>query len=698
VAVALLLGLVCVSPAPGRVLMVVFPLANQDTVHSELLEWGRYAVAECFSRNSRYVRELQVWDPAFLCSADTSVRDLSSDSLLALHHQRWKWDIAVGGSIASSGDSLLITLRAVRYVDGKPARRQLQAAGRSAIGVTSRLYAELLGALGGAVPPQATQPRAATESDLAYRTYVAGYGFELRRNYSAAASAYTRALELDGRLSFAAVRLANIYALRRDFTAASTWMHHAALRSSSDPVVAGMSALYLVQFDDPGKAAEYIQAHTGLLDQTAEGLAAQGMLYSLLGQYDRAVALLTQAVAFGPSDLETDLALGRAYLAAGDFTMAADVFNRLVAFRPDCLRYYSFLGAAYRSQGRLMESERVLAAAYRLSSDDVPLLVNLASTRFALGRYDEAERLLLHARELNPFLIEVAVNLAVVYWQLGKQREARALLTTARRSRKDRQATLSAEAGFLVSEGKTREALGRFREAEHAGRKNEQVLNNLGLLCADLGRLSEAAAWYDELLRLTPNRLDVLVRQADIQARRGDLAGAESSCRRILQLSPHNEEAIRRLAAVLEQQERPTEAVTVIERHLADFPSDVALRVAVADIYRRMGWYEVAAMHLEQAVRDFPGHYAAEIDLGRTLYDLIVHKNSRQFDKAIAVLKRASVMAPADPEPEYLLGRIYLDCTREGELGREYLNRALAHASDAAMRRSIEGALAGKSN
>jgi predicted Zn-dependent protease len=111
-----------------------------------------------------------------------------------------------------------------------------------------------------------------------------------------------------------------------------------------------------------------------------------------------------------------------------------------------------------------------------------------------------------------------------------------------------------------------------------------------------------------------------------------------------------------------------------------------------------MGWYEVAAMHLEQAVRDFPGHYAAEIDLGRTLYDLIVHKNSRQFDKAIAVLKRASVMAPADPEPEYLLGRIYLDCTREGELGREYLNRALAHASDAAMRRSIEGALAGKNN
>jgi tetratricopeptide (TPR) repeat protein len=107
-----------------------------------------------------------------------------------------------------------------------------------------------------------------------------------------------------------------------------------------------------------------------------------------------------------------------------------------------------------------------------------------------------------------------------------------------------------------------------------------------------------------------------------------------------------------------------------------------------------MGWYEVALQKYEFVVRDFPTHPDGYTGVGRTMYDLIVHKGSKAYDKAIFALKNASEIAVADPEPDYLAGIIYRDYKHYPELALEHLAKALARASEPSMKEKVRAAMA----
>lgn len=685
------------APATARLNLVVFPLVNQDSVAPELSDWASCAVAESFGRSARYVPHVQVWDPAYMFGVDTSGWLLTTDSAILVHQSRWHWDIAVGGAFSTSGDTIRFSLRVARYAGGRLVKRTFDAQGVSVLETVERICVELFGSLGEPATGDelARHARGATNSETAYRTYVAGYRFEMLGQSWAAVSAYQTAIESDPGLGHAAIRMAQLYARGRDPRSADRWARYAIQRTGTDHVLAGLAASYAAARWNAAKAGEVIATFGPVLERSADGYYAAGLYYLQRGEYQRAVAQLTRALAYGPSDLETDLALGRAYQATGDFAMAAEAFNRLASYRPNCGRYYSFLGAAYRNLGYLMESVRVLSMALALENDDVTVMVNLANTYIELGWYQEAERLLTRASALNPLLAEAQVNLAVVYWQSERREQARSILASLRKNTGRSQAVFNNEAVMLAGEQRYHEALDRLRDAEKAGLKNERVIANLAAVTEQAGKLGEAAMWYDELLRLKPDRLDALVARARISVRRGELAPAEAALLKILAIAPHNEDAVSMLADVLVRQGRPSEAVEKLERYLNDFPGDAGARLELATVYLGMQWYPVAAVHFEQVAREIPQRYEAQIGLGEALFGQAQTARGGTVDveRLLAVLLKAQALANAKPEPEYLLGRLYLDYRRDPRLAHEYLSRAYANATDRALRDKIRDAM-----
>jgi tetratricopeptide (TPR) repeat protein len=452
----------------------------------------------------------------------------------------------------------------------------------------------------------------------------------------------------------------------------------------------------LEQLVDAGyreQGQDFMERNRALLERTALGQTAMGRLYMVQGEYQRATAQLSRALALGAPNLDAEFALGQANLTLGRFEGAADIFNRLVTFRPGYLPYYTFLGDAYRSCGRLMEALRVLEAAYRLNGASIPLIMNLARVYFDIGWLEKSRQLLLQARDLNPELTEIDINLGVVSLHMGELEQAAKLFESVAQRQVNPQAAYNNQANLALLQGDTRKAIKLYRLAEKSGDKNETVLYNLAQAYLRNKKYEEAMLWFDELLRIAPERIDVLLLQASITLEQGDVGGTELLYRKMLDLAPQDERVVKGLVDVLQSQQKFKDAAEVVEFYLVNFPNDMEFRFLGAELYRKMEWFEVALQQAEFLVRDFPDHYYGYLGSGSTLFDMVLKGKSKDVDNAIELLKSAAARMASHAQVDYYLGVLYLDFKAQPVLAREHLNAALALAQTETLKQQVRLAL-----
>jgi tetratricopeptide (TPR) repeat protein len=680
----LVFACVAVLPSGAVTKIAVFPLVNKTQDKS--LDWISALVPEYFSRQVPVCAGLQVLSPAFLFPVDSAGWTMDSDSLLKVHRARWGWNAACGGAFTVANGRITCEFRTLFVRDNRPIGKLVSQSAPvdSTVQLCVGLFAQFASVTGYALTKADYQAlrRPVTLNAGANATYCAGYGFELRGNIAAALTSYARAVEIDPSFAHALYRMARLSRASGDIGAAHRLFQKAAALSGGSPDIIAAAADFYDDHDLPEKALDFVKKNRAVLERTPEGMMAIGKSFLLSGELQRAIAMLTRGVAAGPADLEPDFALGKAYMAAGEFAEACDVFNRLVQYRPDCTRYYALLGAAYRNSGRIMEALHVLESCARNNPDDVPVVVNLAQTYIELSWFDKARQLLLHAQDLNPDLPDICVNLGVLAWYTGKPDEAGRLFEKAARMGTNIQSAINNEANVLFLSGITGKALDKYRKADRIGAKNEAVLTNLANACLALGRLDDAASSFEALLALSPSRIDVLEKLAAIAVRRKNTADAVVYCRKILDQDPRNQDALVTMAEIMMAAGQFKEAAEPIDAYLADMPNEKKILLLQAQLYRRMGWYEVAIMKYQVVTHDFPGDAEGYLGLGKSMFDLIQHKNSRDCDKTIDVLRTAARLAPAAWEPEYITGLVFMDCKGNPDLAKEQWRSALSKAKD----------------
>ena len=558
------------------------------------------------------------------------------------------------------------------------------------------LFLRALAALGLKLSPPDERfvMRPVTREAAAYPTYAAGFGYEMRRDFPAAITAYCRVVELDPSCAAALCRIGKVYAAGNAIDSARLYFNKCASLGREDAEIVADIADFYTDRELPEKALEYIRDNSTALEQTSSGMKVIGKSFLLSGEPQRAVAMLNRAIALGPADLETDFIIGKAYLSLGDFAKASDVFNRLVKCRPDCMRYYALLGTAYRSSGRLMESAKVLENAAKMDPGNIQICMSLAQTYFAIGWYKAARQSLLRAQEKKPEVPEIYVDLGVVLWHSGNHDEAAAMLKRAETMGMTKQSVLTNEANILFLSGNIKKAISWYRKADKAGKKSEIVLMNLGNAYRAVNKLGEAFQCYNEVLSMSPDRLDVLALQADIAEKRKKADEAENFYRKIIDLSPHDEAAIERLFALEAGQGRFKEALEPLEAYLNDFPNNKKMLLLQADCYHKMEWYEVATMKYQTIIRDFPESGEGYLGMGKCMYDAIRFKNAKDYDKAIYYLKIAGDKNAGDPEPDYLIGMLYMDYKNYRELAADHWKKALAKTTDVSMRKTLNKLIA----
>jgi tetratricopeptide (TPR) repeat protein len=679
------------GPCVGVTKIAVFPLVNKSQEKS--LDWLVPLIPEYFAHRIPLCSDLQVLDPVFLFRVDSAGWTMSSDSLLRVHWLRWGWNAACGGTFYVSNARITCELRAVMVRDNRPVKKLIaeSASTDSLSQLCYSLFTQFMSFIGSAVTKEQSREfgRPMSRNPQAAATYCAGYGFEMHGNPSGAITCYARAAELDPSLAPAWSRMARLYRAAGAFDKARQAFDRSLPVAEGNPAILAAAADFLADHGSPAQALEFVNKNGRVLETTADGMAAIGKALLAGGESQRAVAMLTRAVVRGPSDLEADFMLGRTYMETGQFQQACEVFNRLVRYRPDCSRFYAFLGAAYRNSGHLMESLRVLDRCAANTPDDVPVLVNLAQTYIELKMYQEARQILLHAQELAPDNPDILVSLGVLAWHAGAAAEAQTLLEKAVHLGGDVQAALNNEANILCMSGNIGKALDIYKKADKTGAKNEVVLLNLANACLTLNRLDEAAAFFESVLAMSPQRLDVLDKLATLDEKKHRPDDAVTCYRKILELSPHDAGALVKMAALLTRLGRYKEAVAPLDAYCDNYPDEKKVLVLQADIYRRMGWYEVALMKYQAITHDFANDAEGFLGMGRTMYDLFQYKDATNYDSAIACLKNASALNPADPEPQYLMGLIFMNYKQRPDAAREQWQSALPKATDPDMKRIL---------
>jgi tetratricopeptide (TPR) repeat protein len=690
----LVLAVLFMPASAAQTNVVVFPLENKTGDSS--LQWLGAVLPGSFYRLVSTVDGYQAWDPVFMFSADSSAWRLDSSASIARHCRRWNWNYAVGGSYSISGTTIKVILKVAVPVNDSAAIKEAVVLGslNDVPALYGSMFRQSIQLMGGSVSPSAAGKlsKSIAASGDAYATYAAGYLFEMHGDYAAALTAYIRANEIDPSCMYSLFRAGKLYAAAKIFDKSNDCFSRCS--GSDDPMIVSGIAEYYAAHEPSEKALSYIKAHYNVLGASPAGIKAMAQSFVLSGNYQHAAELLQQAVADGVPDLEAEEMLGQTYLLCGAFSKAADIFGQLIMHRPAYVPYYLLQGTAYRSGGNLMESVRVLNAAKTLEPDNTAVLINIAQTYLKLGWYDDALHVLNLAREDAPTVAAVYLNTGIVYWYMNKHTEAQQMLEKAQSLGVSQQVLYNSKGNMLFLSGSIKDAIDMYLMAEKAGLKNTVVYTNLAVSYLALHDTKNALRYFDKVLSIAPDRPDILIQQAEIAEQQGKTKVAEESYRHILGQTPDDENVCVHLAGLLIKQKRYKDALDPVEAFLKASPTSTKAQMLRAQLYEKMGWYDVAVMYYTTLLSDNPDSREANLGLGRSIYYSPKTKKDIQYDNAIYYLKKASSLDSNDPEPDFIIGNIYMDKKKYRELALTHWKKSLSIAVEPAMIKALKKCIA----
>lgn len=261
------------------------------------------------------------------------------------------------------------------------------------------------------------------------------------------------------------------------------------------------------------------------------------------GRLPEAKKAFARAVELRPNHAFALHNLGTAHLREGAPADAVEAFSRAVAVDPMSAQPRTGLGLALAQLGRNAEAESAFEEAIRIDAESVDAMIQLAKLRRQAGRDEEAFALLREAAHRHPELADARYELALSLEKRGDMVSAIGEMDAAVALRPDWMEARLALGNLLGRLNKVAEAERAFREAVRldpasadaryalgsALARREAFVEaatalraavtlapdhlkawaNLGNCLLVTGRIDEAIACYDEVLRRNPGDVEV---------------------------------------------------------------------------------------------------------------------------------------------------------------------------------------------
>jgi tetratricopeptide (TPR) repeat protein len=331
-------------------------------------------------------------------------------------------------------------------------------------------------------------------------------------------------------------------------------------------------------------------------------------------------------------DVNLEVMLGRLYLTARDYPKAALSLRRVVDDQPGYPEGAMLLAAALEGAGQTDDEIQALETTVEHNPGFYRANLRLAELYERQRRFTDAAAAYARVAAATS-RVDVSSQRAAALINAGKAAEAREILQPAM----DKKA--APDAALLYMLGQAQRMLKESDASAATARKlktsfpdDPRGLYLEAQLLRDTGRVAEAIAAFELLMKRSPEDASLVYEYASLLERGGRIADAERALRAMLAKDPQDANALNSLGYLLaDHGQRLDEAVDLVQRALKIEPANPSFLDSLGWAYFRQGKLDLAEGPLKQAADQLPTSSTINEHLGDLRY-----KQERYADAAAA--------------------------------------------------------------
>jgi tetratricopeptide (TPR) repeat protein len=453
-------------------------------------------------------------------AAPSAVARIKPDTPIADAAKALGANLIVSGTLQGQDDKVRLVLNLDDVASGKRWTQEFSGVKADLLTLEDNAYSKLVAAMSINASSDEIARTAAhpTENVDAYDLYLKGrnamHGEVDAHSVQKAIDFYQQSLQRDASFALAYTGISDASMRMFTNTKDASWAQKAlgaaqqaqTLADNLPEVHFSLGSIYTAT----GKAAEATAELTRALQlapNSDEGYRRLGDAYRAAGKKDDALKAYLKATEINPYYWYNFNALGNAYLRFGDNDNALKAYQKVTELAPKNGLGFLNMGNAYYKMSKWEDAIN----SYKRSIEVEPVYLaymNLGTTYFYLKRYPESVQMFEKAVELSPQQAMAVGNLADGYRWSGQKDKANATY--------DKAIALSLK-GLQVDP------------------RNSQVMASLALYYAKKGDTKSALNYIRRARAITPNEVNFICYEANIQAMAGNTKEALAGLRTALE-------------------------------------------------------------------------------------------------------------------------------------------------------------------
>ncbi len=266
-------------------------------------------------------------------------------------------------------------------------------------------------------------------------------------------------------------------------------------------------------------------------------------LYEKTDQTQKSYEALEKAVSLNPKDMDSRLVLAQRFVETGDFKRADKYLDQILNKNPSHPKALLLKATVLEKQGKKKELAKIYKKIYSLNPKNDTVLYNLGALSYESGDLTSSLDYLLKYVKKNPK--DVAAQ-EIIYDIYRKQRDDKRAFEAAQRIVKLK--PKSREPYYFIFDylNKRKEFGAMIPIMEQAVKSNpDEIGFREQLLYAYLktGKEDSALTQMDQLLALRPKDTGLWLQKARLLEKRNKPTDAMNAYKKVLSISPDNEEA-----------------------------------------------------------------------------------------------------------------------------------------------------------
>lgn len=363
-----------------------------------------------------------------------------------------------------------------------------------------------------------------------------------------------------------------------------------------------------------------------------------GDAYFKNGQLREAFLSYRKAGELDPNMSAAKLAVAKFYLVTQQFQEALQVTSEVLKKEPDNVDAILTQASAFAGKKDIPQSIKILNDLIEKHPDLTVARMHLGIFLVAQGKKEEAKAVFEKAIALDPKAVDAYKSLASYYLSNGNAAKAEELVKAGVAANPSSLEAHQVLAEFLVSRGRFAEAEPEFKQVVTLDKNSLRSRTALASFYLTAQRPEDAKNVFRQMIADKPEYKPARYELAEILFRQGKVEEASAVVDDILKLNPKDAGGLVLRARVELEHKEPQKAIPDLEAAQKSDPNIPMVQYMFGIAYMQLGNSERAQNSFEQALAINPEFTKAQLALGEMM------QNRGQFDAALKYAEQ--VLAP----------------------------------------------------